>query len=297
VNRYCEEYFTGSQERVELSVAMIALPTSIEIHLKEAGFTATELLVLRILAPGCALTLRQIASRTGKSTGVLDQASKKLLGKRIITKKLVNGTPKYMLMSSDSIIRWIKGNISQQFDQLKRKEQDVSLFFSSLNSKKDHPEVEYFEGLDGIKQAYSALLERSSEEMLHYLPVWCKEEDDPINEFRKKFCTERKKRGVFSRIVAHDTVLGRRFQSRDPFEHRKTLLVPEQQHPFCVERIIAGDTFAYFHHEEQKACLMKFMHLAASERAIFESVWECSQNQSLCEDIDDVAISALEGAL
>ena len=272
---------------------MIVLPTSIEIHLKEAGFTATELLVLRILASGSALTLRQIASRTGKSTGVLDQASKKLLGKRIITKQSVNGTPKYMLTSSDSIVHWIKGDINQQFDQLKRKEQDVSLFFSSLNSKKEHPEVEYFEGVEGIKQAYMKLLERNDEEMLHYFPVWCKEEEDPIKEFRNKFCDERKKRGVLSRIIAHDTALGRRFQSRDPFEHRKTILVPEQQHPFCVERVIAGDTFAYFHHEEQKACLMKFRHLAASERAIFESVWQCGENKSVCSDIDDVAISVL----
>ena len=273
---------------------MIALPTSIELHLKEAGFTATELLVLRILASGNALTLRQIASSTGKSTGVLDQASKKLLKKKIITRKSINGTPKYILISSDSIIRWIKGNISEQFNQLKRKEQDVSLFFSSLAAKKEHPEVDYYDGKEGVKQAYKKLLDCCDKEMLHYFPVWRKEEDDPLKEFRKEYCSERKKRQVFSRIIAHDTALGRRFQSRDPFEFRKTILAPEHNHPFCVERIIAGDTFAYFHHEEKKACLIKFKHLAASERALFESVWDYNENNVTCDDLDNIEISAYD---
>ena len=48
------------------------LPAGIESYLKEAGFSATEMLLLRKLVEEDSLTIRELASKTGKSTGVLD---------------------------------------------------------------------------------------------------------------------------------------------------------------------------------------------------------------------------------
>jgi len=58
---------------------MSHLPASIEAYLEEAGFSATEMLIVRQLLDHGATTLREIAVKTGKSTGVLDQAMRKLL--------------------------------------------------------------------------------------------------------------------------------------------------------------------------------------------------------------------------
>ena len=65
---------------------MISLPSHIEKYLSEADFSATEILILRQIITGKAFTLRELASKTGKSTGVLDQAMKKLLKKQIAEK-------------------------------------------------------------------------------------------------------------------------------------------------------------------------------------------------------------------
>ena len=72
---------------VECAFVMTALPAHIEEYLLEAGFTSTEILVLRRLLVGESMTLREMASNTGKSTGVLDQAMKKLLRTSKLTLK------------------------------------------------------------------------------------------------------------------------------------------------------------------------------------------------------------------
>jgi DNA-binding MarR family transcriptional regulator len=59
-----------------------SLPAGIESYLKEAGFSATEMLIIRKLVEEDCLTLRELAGKTGKSTGVLDLAMKKLLQKK-----------------------------------------------------------------------------------------------------------------------------------------------------------------------------------------------------------------------
>ena len=96
---------------------MNPLPSSIETALLDAGFTQTEVIVLRKLMDGEALTLRELGAKTGKSNGVLDQATKKLLGKLILTKQEVNGIPKFALSSVESIGAWLE-QVEKQLDNL-----------------------------------------------------------------------------------------------------------------------------------------------------------------------------------
>ncbi len=53
---------------------MHVLPASVEATLQDLGFSNTELLIIRHLSDGTPQTLRELASVTGKSTGVLDSA-------------------------------------------------------------------------------------------------------------------------------------------------------------------------------------------------------------------------------
>jgi len=248
---------------------MTGLPASIESYLVESGFSATELLILRHAIGGEALTLRELATKTGKSTGVLDQASKKLLSRRILTKEKVNGVPKYTVDSVNAITKWVQQDSKIKKELITRKEQDFQKFIESLTRDSFRPRMEYFEGRDGILKAYMQLLNSAEGEMLQFLPMTFKEEDDPLRSFKVQYFRERKKRKIFLRVIGYDSPLGRRFQSRDHFEFRETTLVPKQVCPITFEKIIMGDTIACFNHNEERACFIHYPELAQAERDFF----------------------------
>ncbi len=262
---------------------MSSLPSSVEAYLKEANFSSTELLVLKRLLQDDALTLREIAAKTGKSTGVLDQAVKKLIAKSIVTKEGINDTSKYSIKSLEPILAWLAKDTEEKHQEQLRKHKDFEAFVHSLDRDKKRPEMQYYEGTEGIKQAYWKLLDLverkhsvingQTGEMLHYIPVTTTIEDDPLRDFWVDFFRARRRLGIFSRMVAHDTPLGRRFQTRDPFEFRKTILVEEAQYPFEFEKIIVGDTIACINFNEKKACFINYPDLAKSERSMFNKLW------------------------
>ncbi len=251
---------------------MESLPSSIEAYLQEAGFSGTEIIVLKKLLEEDALTLRELASKTGKSTGVLDQAVKKLLKKDIITRESINDTPKYTLKSLNSILDWMNDDMRSKQQMIVRRHENFESFIRSLTVGKKRPEMEYFEGLEGIKRAYMELLNRGND-IVQYGPTLYLAEEDPLRNFRVQYFRDRRNRGIFSRVITHNTVLGRRFHSRDSFEYRKTILVDPEAYPFNFEKIIIGDTVACFQLEDERACFIKYPELAQDERNFFERMW------------------------
>jgi predicted transcriptional regulator len=268
---------------------MIAiLPASIEQYLKDAKFSATEILVIRKLLEEDALTLRELATKTGKSTGVLDQALKKLIGKGIVHKQAINGGYKYIMASLKPILEWMEKDMKQKYELLERRHQNFEAFIASLTVDKARPEMQYFDGEDGIKRAYIKLLEQGKE-LLCYWPLECFWDEHPLKDFYVQYFRERHRRGMFSRVISHDTAFGRRFQSRDPFEYRKTILVPEAELPMPFEKVIAGDIVACFNHKQQQACFIKYPEFAHAERMLFENHWKEAQRKQLQEAVSDTA--------
>ncbi|MBM3231716.1 PDC sensor domain-containing protein [Candidatus Peregrinibacteria bacterium] len=251
---------------------MTSLPASIEAYLLEAGFSPTEITILKRLLEGEALTLRELGAKTGKSTGVLDQATKKLLAKKILNRDIINGVPKFTVTSLPSIAAWVEQDMREKRDTLQRKHKDFEAFLSTLELDKGRPEMEYFEGEEGIQQAFSKLLEYD-DLWLCYTQATCKEEDDPLCEFKVQLFRKRRNAKIFARVIAPDTFLGRRFASRDAFEYRETKLVPEDRMPVGFEKIIAGDTVACFNHTEKRACFIRYRELADTQRKLFEMLW------------------------
>ncbi|MBI3331616.1 winged helix-turn-helix transcriptional regulator [Candidatus Peregrinibacteria bacterium] len=253
---------------------MSDLPASIEAYLEEAGFSQTELVVLKRLLEQEALTLRELAAKTGRSTGVLDQAMKKLVAKGIVTKETINNGPKYVLRSLQSVVDWVENDMEAKQVQLRRKHANFESFIATIKVDRQRPDMQYFEGEDGIKAAYEELLRLAKKETLHYFPVTTTIEEDPLRDFRVQYFRKRRQLGIFSRYVVHNDPLGRRFVSRDPFEYRQTILVEPEQYLFTFEKVIAGDTVACFDHIKKNVCFMRFPEFAASERAMFEKLWQ-----------------------
>lgn len=253
---------------------MVALPTSIEAALKDAGFCGTEIVVLRRLLEDEALTLRELAAKTGKSTGVLDQALKKLLRKGIINRQEFNSTTKYSLLSINAISAWMNRDMHEKRSELSRRLQNFEAFISTVEMHRNRPEMEYFDGEDGIKAAYEKLITFPAKEILIYDPILWTAEEDPLRDFRVQLFRKRRARGLFCRVIGPNTPLGRRFQSRDPFEFRKTTLVEPESNLVNMEKLIISEVVACISHEEKRACFIRFRDMADSERKLFNGIWD-----------------------
>ena len=239
---------------------MLTFPSAIEQSLLEAD--------------GDTFTVRQLSMRTGKSTGVLSEAVKKLMRKDIVSRQILNEAPCYLLRSIDCIAQWFQQDIHCKKQTLLRRHQDFLAFLSSLSRCRERPDLMHFDGSIGIVSAYRKLLTVNTKELFCFLPILHKEEEHSLRDFLKRFTLERKKHGMFLNIIANDTVLGRRFQTRDPFEYRRTTLIPENILPISCERIIADDTVACFDCEKQCASFLNFPQLAEAERALFHALTE-----------------------
>lgn len=252
---------------------METFPASIEAQLDEAGFSGSEIIILRHLLAGDAVTVREVCTKTGKSPGVIDQAMKKLLQKKVIKRQMINGVPKYALYSVDVLHKWVKDDMKEKQQMIVRRYENFEAFISTLKrNTSQRPEMEFYEGENGIKKAYMDLLERGKV-FLQCGPMPWSAEDDPLREFRAQFFHECHKREIYTRVITHDNVNGRRFKSRDPFEYRETLLVDETKYPFQFQKIIAGDTVACFHLEKNEAYIVHYADLAEDERVFFERIW------------------------
>ncbi len=240
----------------------------------EAGFSGTEVLVIKKLMEFEAMTLRELAAKTGKSTGVLDQAMKKLIKKKMVIRTMINNNPKYVLHSLEAVREWMKDDMKQKQQMIVRHYENFEAFIATVSSikSKHRPEIDFFEGREGMKQAYMQLFERGR--VFHqYGPTLWLPEEDPLQEFRVQFFRECHNRGIYTRVITHDTVLGRRYRTRDSFEYRETVLVSPSRHPFTFQKIIVGDTVACFNLEQESACFIRYNALAEEERAGFESMW------------------------
>ena len=258
---------------------MNAIPAGVEAALLEAGFSITEIAILRRLVVDNACTLRELAGRTGKSTGVLDQAVKKLLQKCIVKKETINAATKYSMTSLDAVLQWMEADDRRKREHMARRQQNFETFLRTIEQDKKRPEIEYFEGIENFPKAYRKLL-GCGVEMLRYEPVFCSVEEHPLYDFMTEWIRIRRKHGVSSRVIAHNTPLGRRFQSRDPYEHRRTVLIEEGEYPFTFEKILCGDTLACFNYAEHRACLLKYPELVSMERSMFEALWrQCMAKQ------------------
>lgn len=254
--------------------AMNSLPISVEAYLTEAGFSPTELLIMKNLLQSEGFSLRQLASKTGKSTGVLDQAMKKLLRKKIVSIRTVNSSPLYVLESLQSIVCWVEKDTTKKREELEKRYQDFESFVASVSEARGRPEVEHFTGETGIKRAYCKLLDTESKELLAFLPIACKEEEDSLCDFKVQYFRERHRRGIFLRVLTQNTSLARRYQTRDCFEYRKTLLLSEGRLPLSFEKIVTDGMILCVNHAKQEACLIRYSDFATAEAKQFEMLWQ-----------------------
>ena len=256
---------------------MPGLPASIEGYLRETGFSTTELLVLSHLLGGGSMTLRQLAAKTGKSTGVLDQATKKLLQRGILEREQVNEGSRFAVDSLNAIRTWLESEQRQQLERQRRRSEDLEAFLETISFTRRRPHLEYYEGETAFADFLHRLLAEADEEILQYLPISDKEEHDPYFEARGKWTRKCGRQKIQVRVIAPDTMLGRRYSERDALEHRVTALLQSERCQFSHEQFFTGDWLGSCDHHVKRYSLIRFPEFVRGQRFLFHSFWKEAQ--------------------
>ncbi len=246
------------------------LPLSIESYLVEAGLTPVELLIIKRLLDEDALTVREIASKSGKSIGSVDQALKRLLQKNIVRKAMLNEQPRYFISSIDSMMKWIEKERMEKKKEEHKRDADFARYLAQIKEEKGKPELEYYSTMEGIHMAYTRLLETGSE-ILTYTTIT--PESVLMTPFGHSFTEQRRFKKVMQRFIVPDTCEARKFQSRDYLEFRKTILIPPHEFQYESEESISGDYVLSVNSEKSEATFAKHSKLAQGLRSAFEALW------------------------
>lgn len=253
---------------------MTYLPLTIEQQLKEAGFCGTEILVLRHLLAGLSYTVRELASKTGKSTGVVDQSIKKLLRKNIVQVQRMNDAPKYYLSSAQSLARYLKRSITEQITVVERRARDIEQYLDSLKIQTDQPSMEFFTGEKGMLALAKRLVELTpaKQTIVAYLPT-TPEIQTQYKFVRDAFTQLRTTHGNMLHMLTHATNVGKQTRELDVLHLRETRFIPEHICPLQVGHILAGNGYASINYQKMEAFLLICPDFTLEKSSIFEALW------------------------
>ncbi|MBI2463924.1 hypothetical protein HYV57_03125 [Candidatus Peregrinibacteria bacterium] len=141
-----------------------------------------------------------------------------------------------------------------------------------IHGKTNHPSVQYFEGLEGIKTIYSDTL-KSKTEILNYANS--KEVRLHWPNYDNEYVAERVKKKIYLRGIAPYDEYGIKVKNEDQKKYREIRLIPAEEFLFTNEINIYDDKVAIISFKDELIGMIIESHeIANTQRAIFKMAWE-----------------------
>lgn len=146
------------------------------------------------------------------------------------------------------------------------------LSITNLIEKK--PRIRFFEGIEGIKEAYRDTLNYPEQETL----AWASQEAAKhfeVSWLWNAYLPERVANKIWQRTIASDDPEIRKFKAQDQKHLRKTKLLPPSETPFEVEINLYGkQNIAIMSFEEKIALIIESKKIYNTLKSIFELNWK-----------------------
>lgn len=146
------------------------------------------------------------------------------------------------------------------------------LSISNFIDKK--PKIRYFEGIEGIKEAYRDTLNYPDRETL----AWASQ--DAVKYFEgdwlwKTYLPQRIEKKIWQRAIVPDNPDIRAFTAEDQKHLRRTKFIPKDRIPFEVEINLYGEEkIAIMSFEEKLGLIVESKKIYNTLKNIFEIIWE-----------------------
>ncbi len=232
--------------------------------LENIGLTEKEAKTYLALVELGQSTASQIAKRAGINRVTTYDIIEKLIPRGFVTKHKVKG--KLLFTPVDPEI------IALDYRSRARDFRKSLPDFKILRGETPYPQVQYFEGLKGIKQIYLDTL-TSNTEILNYADSRGIRRYWP--EHDAEYVAERVERGIYLRGICPDDEIGHKVQNRDWECSREVRLVPKEKYDFTNEINIYDNKVAIISYTDNPVgILIENKSIANTQRSIFRMAWQ-----------------------
>lgn len=164
-----------------------------------------------------------------------------------------------------------KSFLDRSKEKIKNLEKVLPLL-KRLSSKTEHPKIEYFEGIDGIKKVYADTLTAKTE-LLNYADSKLVREIWP--EYDEEYVARRVHKKIFLRGIAPLDEYGLKVVEDNKAAHRDIRLVPADIFDFSNEINIYDDKISIISlKHELIGVVIENTDIANTQRSIFRMAWE-----------------------
>lgn len=240
------------------------------------------------------LTLLQIGSspasilgqRSGLTKSTAQYTCQQLQKKGLLMKQEKNNTYYYTPFPPERLLTLLEKREEELLRKKERVNRIVGSLKSLMNPEATLPKIQFFEGAEGIAEAYEHVLSdlHEGDEVLTYVQILeHAPSNQKINEVLDSFIEKRIAKKVRSRLITPDTKAARALQKADKQSLRTTLLVQENTFPLDAAEIFIYKDKLYsmaFERNALFATIVQNHSLATMHRAIFEISWAEAKRQN-----------------
>lgn len=234
--------------------------------LKEIGFESTEAKIyLAALQLGEA-SASQIATTAGIKRPSAYVILKVLIKNGFISSYVRNGVTKFVAMDPRRLV----SRVSERVEKIKTVLPELEAL-SSLSVGKEKPQIEYYEGKDGLIKIMEDTLKYPNSS----ISAWndTKLAVETLKDFYPEYIRRKNENNIFVKAILINDEVGKKFKEKGSIEKRKVKLVSREKMPLCNEINIYGNNVFIISHQDLVGVIIRNKKIADTQRAIFDLCW------------------------
>ncbi len=212
---------------------------------EQLGHNEKEALLLDVLFRNGALRAIDLSKKTGIQRTTVYSVLKELQKTGLVYTTEEYGVTYFVSISPDRLPEYISRKREQLNEYQIQVEQILPQILNARNGKSVLPKVSFYQGKEGVKQAYEETLNTNQEKKIYVFsgPDAVFEQMSP--EYVTYYTNKRKRLGIESFQIAPNTPYGQMIQQSDHDYIRRTLLIPAE-FSFDTEMVIFDNKIGMF---------------------------------------------------
>jgi len=164
---------------------------------------------------------------------------------------------------------------SKFLDSLKEKQEKMEMILPELEAIKSSltkkPHIEMYEEINGLKSIFNDILKVNKETWFIGDPKML----DSLQFYFSHFIAQKRKQGIFSKVITYDCPAMRKYQKESPEKHVQIKFIKESLN---MTKIIYADKVAFLTFREKNSIgvLIHNQEIADTEKKLFNLLWKNS---------------------
>ncbi len=247
-------------------------------ELTEIGFSSKEAKVYLASLELGPSTATQISRKAKINRTTSYDILESLAGNGLVNLLAQAKVQKFSAESPQKVLNFLENKIKEGQEKLSAAYALVPQLLSVYNTK-EKPKVRFYEGIDGVREAFEDTL-TAKEEIRMYADGGNISDVFPKEYFSAHF-KKRAEKNIGTRVIAPDTLESRMVVANDKKEMRASILVPRDKFYFSVETNIYDNKIMIASWCERFAVIIESEEIADAQKKTFELAWEGAKKFSV----------------